>query len=967
MTTGLHYRLLLCAPLLSAFWAPPALGCSTYSCKPTIDQADAATMFDAFSKQTGFQVAFLSDAVGAAKLHPVQGQWPAIKSLVEMLRGTGLSYSFVRKDTIAIFAAEPPKSGEDVQPLAQVIVQALESGGELSRYGAIQISPADMAATGRDTLQDILRTYPQVDGGVCDNDLSNRGRDQQSNSTWGCGVDIRGFGPDATVVVVNGRRIAPSGTGGLFVDVSHLPLGAVERVEMLPDGSSVLYGADAIGGTVNFVLRQSFDGFETDVCVSPGMGSAINEERLSQIFGKIWGSARYVGVLEYSLRDALPASKRSQATSDLVPFGGKNYGSLLGDPGTIVIGSNMWAIPSFQPGAYPVPSDFTEGTFNLHDIREGTDILPRENRLSAYFSGSLDFPERGQLFSDLLITRRKVTSKSTAVGISLQLQSSNPYYVNPTGGTGPIEVYDGFLSALGPAVLDNDVWDGAFTFGGKWNVLADWEISGYVGYSLEWQNEIVRNLINPYALETAVDSSSTATAFDPITPSLTSATTLREIRTYSRFRSDTGYRLGNVTIRGGIPYPLGDDIRVTAGADFRGESLDTFEQAGDYATPVWTNSQRSMIAAFEEVCIPLTESGSNQCGDREQPIQNHAQLIISDRYEHYSRFGGQAAPDARLNLAVLSGLSFEVGRRRSFKVPGLADLNQTHDKSEILPLANPLSPSGISQVLGWTGSNADLHAEAAWTWTFSAAINPPSLPLLKIEAHAFDTDYRNRIEAPIFGADSLTNPSDGDIVIQNPTLQQRSRVCDGSQFSGTLADCMNAKISAIVDGRLQNQARLTTSGVCLNIEDGFQTEFGKWSAKLNSTYIFQYISTDPSGSSNQVNTPDKPLRFRMLGAFSWSRGSLQSTAFVHYSGGYHDPVDQPPRDVRSWTTVDLRLARQIPVPEFGLKADALFSISVQNLFNVDPPFVDSALGIGFDTVNATDRGRVLTVAVKLHW
>lgn len=107
----------------------------------------------------------------------------------------------------------------------------------------------------------------------------------------GASVNLRGVGEGTTLVLLNGRRMAP-GFQGNAVDISALPLSAIERVEVLTDGASAIYGSDAIGGVVNFITRHDFSGAETQL--HRGWADNANEDRVSQMLGGAWNGARKV-------------------------------------------------------------------------------------------------------------------------------------------------------------------------------------------------------------------------------------------------------------------------------------------------------------------------------------------------------------------------------------------------------------------------------------------------------------------------------------------------------------------------------------------------------------------------------------------------------------------------------------------------------------------------------------------------
>lgn len=127
----------------------------------------------------------------------------------------------------------------------------------------------------------------------------------------GAAINLRGIGEGTTLVLINGRRLSP-GYRSAAVDISALPLSAVERVEILTDGASAIYGSDAVGGVVNFILRNDFEGVETRV--RAGAADGVDEYRVSQAVGGAWDTGNVMLSLEYYDRELLRASDR-----DFVP------------------------------------------------------------------------------------------------------------------------------------------------------------------------------------------------------------------------------------------------------------------------------------------------------------------------------------------------------------------------------------------------------------------------------------------------------------------------------------------------------------------------------------------------------------------------------------------------------------------------------------------------------------------------
>src|SRR6185437_6090175 len=114
-----------------------------------------------------------------------------------------------------------------------------------------------------------------------------------TNKVDATGVNLRGLGNDATLVLINGHRVAPGNTEGNFVDLSMIPLYAVERVEVVTDGASAIYGSDAVGGVVNIILGRNLDGAETRVRYGSVTNGSTTEREVGQTVGHGWdtGSA----------------------------------------------------------------------------------------------------------------------------------------------------------------------------------------------------------------------------------------------------------------------------------------------------------------------------------------------------------------------------------------------------------------------------------------------------------------------------------------------------------------------------------------------------------------------------------------------------------------------------------------------------------------------------------------------------
>src|SRR5262249_20264692 len=150
---------------------------------------------------------------------------------------------------------------------------------------------------------------------------------------------------------------------------------AIERIEVLPDGASALYGSDAVGGVVNFKLRRNYTGIETQARVGSVTSGSSKELQFGQALGTSWDRGNALLSLDYYKHDRLQAIDRDQTNSDLTPFGGDNFGATTCNPGTITVGSVTYAIPAGQDGTALTPARFTAGSRNLCNRNQYIDLL----------------------------------------------------------------------------------------------------------------------------------------------------------------------------------------------------------------------------------------------------------------------------------------------------------------------------------------------------------------------------------------------------------------------------------------------------------------------------------------------------------------------------------------------------------------------------------------------------------------
>ncbi|HEY3850304.1 MAG TPA: TonB-dependent receptor, partial [Steroidobacteraceae bacterium] len=214
-----------------------------------------------------------------------------------------------------------PKSEDNGSPadqLQEVTVTGSHIRGEVPIGSQLQIySREDLDQSGAATLDEFARVMPQnfsnTDG---ISNFSSNGNYAAfsatgSNISNGAAFNIHGLGPSATLTLINGHRIAPTGSDGSLTDISQIPLSAVDHIEVLSDGASAIYGTDAVAGVVNIITKKDFDGAETGLRYGGATEGGAREVTASQLWGRSWSGGNALLTYEYDDQGGLDASQRS--------------------------------------------------------------------------------------------------------------------------------------------------------------------------------------------------------------------------------------------------------------------------------------------------------------------------------------------------------------------------------------------------------------------------------------------------------------------------------------------------------------------------------------------------------------------------------------------------------------------------------------------------------------------------------
>lgn len=279
---------------------------------PAQPLADALQAFSRASRQS---VTFDAAALTGRISNPVSGTFAPEEALRRMLEGSDLELRRGSHGVWMIRAASPPPPARSAADLGTIVVTGTHIR-DVAPTGSpiVVIDAEDIRRSGYSGTEQLLQALPQNfrggEAGASADVNFGIGSQRGFNMTSGSGVNLRGLGANATLVLINGRRISAS-SGGAFTDISMIPLNAIERIEVLTDGASAVYGADAVGGVVNIILKSDYDSAETRASYGATTTSGRDEYRLSHNLGRRWNGGGMMLTADYLHQSQLLSDERA--------------------------------------------------------------------------------------------------------------------------------------------------------------------------------------------------------------------------------------------------------------------------------------------------------------------------------------------------------------------------------------------------------------------------------------------------------------------------------------------------------------------------------------------------------------------------------------------------------------------------------------------------------------------------------
>jgi len=840
-----------------------------------------------------------------------------MKYLAPITRGLGVTLA------LSVLSFSPQTVFAQDSALEEVVVTGsrIGRGSDFESPSPVQtVDRDDIENSGYLNLQQLLEKLPATGNGT----FSTRGNNQDSTANGASAVSLRGLGADATLVLVNGRRVAISAFAESvttnFVDINSLPVSAIERVEVLKDGASAVYGSDAIAGVVNIVLRKDFEGLE----FTAGFGDTSDGDNSETVFSAIWGTGGDNGnvtmIFDYYANDTLFNSDRPElATADQTSRGGEDFRSSRGFPGAFSIdGGTPQSDPSCPPERDVGVCLFDYGPFNV--------LTPESERTGLIILGYQELGIGAEIFTEIAIQH----NNSIAQGAPTPLDDSAGLTVpanhpdNPFVGATTIDVFRFRPVDAGPRQwsIESDNLRGLLGLRGEFGEW-DWEVAASRGRSESLQTgSLSQGWVRTDFLQAEIDAGN----YNPFGATINPDDVLDRIRTNLVRQGKSSLTTYDATISGEtFDMPAGP-VLMAAGLEYREERVsdipdDQFRRGLIFGTEsVSAEAERDIFSAYVEFSLPLHES---------------LELQLAGRYDDYSDFGDTTNPKVAARWEINDNFAVRGSWGQGFRAPSLAQIGLGPSQGSLFftdtfgCADNAIYCAQTDYIIQFSG-NPDLGPEESET--FNLGVTVDLMDTLRISVDYWDITQEDKIDQVPFG-----------FLFDNFCDVQISDVCTrGAPLAGDTLGPLQSVNTTFV-----NISEQATTGIDLAV--AYTVDIGTGSLGLNLDYTF---ITDFDRVELDTNGVDFVTR-SILGEYEYpeTRWALQGSyildnwaifAQVNYIGEFEDQPDFDfdgtlDYDTNTTRTVDSFATLNAQISYTGIENTTLL-VGGDNLLDEDPPF-----------------------------
>lgn len=803
------------------------------------------------------------------------------------------------------------------------------------------ITRADIERKGVTSTNELLRSMSYMSS------FNDELTSNSPNTTGSATAGFRGLSGDQTVILLNGRRLANYGFDGAFVNLNTIPLGAIQRVEVLKDGAAAIYGADAIGGVINFITRRDYKG--TELSASYGVSSEGDSDETSITgttgFGQIESDGFNVLVnLNYFKRDPLMNLDRERTrTGDYRRFGGGNQLSTFAPTGNFVnptTGLQSPFTPCPDPSLVVTPSPLSgSGSSCVFDFSPYRTTTYGSERFGGLVAGRAKLGNDAQLFAELMFARSESFASAAGAPGNFTLPVGHPANTFNTA----ISVRGRPLQA-GPRTTDNTS-DASRVLVGVEGVFGRFDYNVAVGQA---KNKVT-NVDGGYFLQDKMFAAIAARTFNPFSVN-NPQSVIDSIKSSDTRVGETTNTFIDAKVSTEVGQLSGGAIGVAAGVVFGKEEISDVPGPNSRIGNIFGSIQQSLVvadrslgAAYGEVSLPFTKTIEAQIALRH------------DRYEGGTK---STTPKFAIRYQPMKEVLLRASYSEGFKMPSLRDLfgglNQSADSVQDFPgcTARNQVPCPRLQYDRFSGGNTALKPEKAKGMNFGIQLEPTTNTRLGVDYFIIDkTDEIGLVLA--------------QFVIDNVAYVPGATTTLGGNQAFSVTRNAGGTITSI-NTSLGNLGKRKIRGVDVSAEQRIQTSIGRFTLEGTGTYYSKYVYADQPGTPlygrlDLLNLP----RWRSQIRLGWQAGNWDSSLTANSRSKMYDkqqstaatPVDSTTKIVGNFDTFDASLVYT------GFKGLRL-SGSIKNLLDKEPPFSNNdARTLGFSQMDEI-RGRFFTVSAN---
>lgn len=850
------------------------------------------------------------------------------------------------------------------------------------------ISREEIDKTGITDVQQFIRKLPQ-------NSLSYTNEAVFGFTPGAAGANLRGLGVEYTLTLINGRRVAPYGIGAggtaTFANTQGIPLSAIERIEVLTDGASAIYGSDAVAGVINYILKKDFEGFEVTTGYLNTFKTDISTPTVSITGGVVNAKGSAMVSIDWQKRNAQFRRDRDwNRSSDYSRIGGLNFPTLggqqpFGSPAFIrpvnaagVQTGEVYAT-SFQPYTTQQLLTRTIGTptYNaaLTDPNTDASVSPEMERYTLGGMFSYTLSDRVSAFLETSLSRIKARNSIHPVALdsfgetvpgagNLVVPAANPYNplgVNRTDGGTPTDVRVWFrMRDLGNRVgnVDDDVVRIVGGFKGKlwdnWSWEAAMQYMGDNADSVDTGHSIRSLLRNALRGTTAATAYNVFGGFGGAPAGGNQQTVLNSFAgaRLGQNRYDTW--LYDATFSGGLFKLPGGDLGIAGGTEHRREKLsqvrDPASANGDFTASGGGSNlfgRRNATSYFAELRVPLLKQ---------------VELGIAARHEDYSDFGTATKPKYSIAVRPVRWALVRGSYSEGFRAPALIQLFSAQSVSfqgaAVIDTvrrnpANPAQQAVVTSLRTVRGGNPNLAPETSRSYYGGFMIEPTGGPLKNL---SFSVDWSNiyiydRIATPSVAVSVREN--DPNVIIRAPATAQDTALSQPGEMQE-------------IRLTFQNLARRTTEGLDFGVNYRLKHErLGRLDLEWRGSWLYKFVTQSARTNAPIENRGSTSLpEWKWTSSASWRHKAWSAAVTANYVG-QNDAFYQPQVklgtvpstwvDLGPWTTYDVQATYDLP----WTKGTRL-TVGVDNVTDRPPPFYDNDAS-GYDPLVANPFGAMYYV------